>query len=202
MSDQLLERVARNEPGAVNECIARYEGLVWSLARRFCPNRADAEDAVQDIFIELWRSAGRYDKTLSAESTFVGVIARRELIDRYRTRMRRRDTTTGDQGDVRAPSSTPPLEIREEAARAARLSDHLAGKERLVIALAVERGMTQAGIARYTGISVGSVKSHSRRGLRKLRWMLDTGGDPTMRRWSRSSPEPGNRPGSDARPAN
>src|SRR5678816_3425476 len=88
----LLGRVAAGVPGAVDECIARYGGLVWTLARRFSSNSADAEDATQEIFLDLWRSAARFDPIAASETTFVALIARRRLIDRRRRRQRRGDT--------------------------------------------------------------------------------------------------------------
>ena len=85
----ILERVARGDPGAPAACIERFRGLVWSLARRLCANASDAEDAVQEIFIDVWKSASRFDPAIASETTFVAMIARRRLIDRGRRRMRR-----------------------------------------------------------------------------------------------------------------
>jgi RNA polymerase sigma-70 factor (ECF subfamily) len=76
-----LERMAAGDPLAVEGCLEKYRGLVWSMARRFAGNHADAEDVVQEIFIELWRHAGRFDAAVAAESTFVTTIARRRLIE-------------------------------------------------------------------------------------------------------------------------
>ena len=85
----ILERVAAGDPAAPNECIARFSGLVWSLARRLCSSPSDAADAVQEIFIDLWKSAPRFDSSIASETTFVAMIARRRLIDRGRRKMRR-----------------------------------------------------------------------------------------------------------------
>ncbi|MEL7087785.1 MAG: sigma factor [Planctomycetota bacterium] len=57
----LLPRVAQGEAEAVRRCLQRYQGLVWSLARRTLGSGPDAEDLVQDVFIELWKKADRYD---------------------------------------------------------------------------------------------------------------------------------------------
>lgn len=57
----LLPAVAAGERPAMESCLERYEGLVWALARRMLGDGPEAEDAVQDVFIELWKSAGRFD---------------------------------------------------------------------------------------------------------------------------------------------
>jgi len=70
-------------------CLDSFGPLVWSLARKYTPTQADAEDAVQDIFLDLWRSASRYDPERSSEPAFVAMIARRRLVDLRRRRARR-----------------------------------------------------------------------------------------------------------------
>src|SRR5262245_60755498 len=119
MSDSILTRVAAGKTGAVDECLVRYGGLVWSLARRQSPSYADAEDAVQEIFIDLWNSAARFDERVASEVTFVAMIARRRLIDRRRKLSRTVETAP------LTPTVDPPtsptrdeLAIREEADRA------------------------------------------------------------------------------------
>ena len=82
--DTLIGRLAAGESGAPAECMERFGGLVWALARRFSTNSADAEDAVQEIFSSLWQNADRFDPSIASETTFVGMIARRRLIDRRR----------------------------------------------------------------------------------------------------------------------
>ena len=90
----LLQRVADGDAAAVDECLSEYGGLVWSLARKMCPRHEDAEDAVQEIFIEVWRKADNYDPDVASEATYITMIARRRLIDRYRRRSRDLDTTS------------------------------------------------------------------------------------------------------------
>jgi RNA polymerase sigma-70 factor, ECF subfamily len=78
----MLTRVAARERAAVRECMASYGGLIWYLARRLSQTLLDAEDATQEIFMDIWRSAGRYDPALGSEKIFIMTIARRRLIDR------------------------------------------------------------------------------------------------------------------------
>ncbi len=68
----------------MQDCLKTYGGLVWALAKRMLPNQNDAEDAVQDIFIDVWKNAERFDEEQSSETTFIAMLARRRLIDRLR----------------------------------------------------------------------------------------------------------------------
>ena len=83
-SSLLLARIARGDERAVRECVQQYGALVWSMARRWSAHASDAEDAVQEIFIDLWRTASRYDSARATEAGWVAMIARRRLIDRTR----------------------------------------------------------------------------------------------------------------------
>lgn len=174
MSDEpsILERVARGDPAAPNECIARFSGLVWSLARKLCSSPSDAEDAVQEIFIDLWRSSVRFDPSIASETTFVAMIARRRLIDRGRRRMRRPEVPqiaeTLADGRERADRGA----IREEHAIAQRAFEQLRPEQQQVLQLAIHHGCSHEQIATATGMPLGTVKTHARRGLIKIRQIL------------------------------
>jgi RNA polymerase sigma-70 factor (ECF subfamily) len=66
-AEPLLPRIAAGDERAVRECVARYGSLVWSLVRRWSPNPQEAEDAVQDVFIDIWRTASRFDASRATE---------------------------------------------------------------------------------------------------------------------------------------
>lgn len=162
----LLRRVAEGDANAVRECIAQYGGLVWSIARRF--ELADAEDAVQEIFLDLWKSAARFDPTIASEAAFVAMIARRRLIDRRRTRRRR--PTTEQLPEVAVDQAARP-DACAEAAQAARALEQLRPEQRRVLVLATY-GMSHGEIAAQTGMPLGTVKAHARRGLISIRAAL------------------------------
>ena len=168
----ILERVAAGDPAAPSECIDRFSGLVWSLARRLCPTAAEAEDAVQEIFIDLWKSAGRFDASIASETTFVAMIARRRLIDRGRRRMRRPEVpqiaeTVADPAEARDRSPAG-----EESAIAQRAFAQLRPEQQQVLQLAIHHGCSHEQIATATGMPLGTVKTHARRGLIKMRQIL------------------------------
>lgn len=180
MPQTLLERIAAGDPAAVDECIACYSGLVWSLARRYLGRHADAEDAVQEVFIEIWRNAARFDPGIAAESTFITMIARRRLIDRQRRRAR----VMGTQSLVDEPVAPPAppqdrIELEEHAERARSHMGRLREEERRVLEMSLLEGLTQSQIAEAARMPLGTVKTHARRGLARLREMLETDLDPT-----------------------
>ncbi len=176
VTECVLPRIAAGDPTAVPDCIARYGGLVWSLARRFLGNPADAEDAVQDVFIDLWKNAARFDPTRASEPTYVTMIARRRLIDRKR----RDGRAPGAQPLGDEPAGVPHagsdrVDIEDEAAKAAAALNELRDDERRVIQMAIYQGLTHEEIATATGLPVGTVKTHIRRGLIRVRERLDGG---------------------------
>lgn len=172
MSDDapLLGRVAAGDGEAVQACLDRFGNLVWSLARRFTPNQADAEDAVQEIFIDLWSSAARYDSTRASETTFVAMVARRRLIDRLRKSRRQPGMEElASTADLQHPDASPDVGLRDDAARAARVLRTLKPEQQQVIKLAVYEGHTHQSIADALQMPLGTVKTHLRRGLLKVR---------------------------------
>lgn len=172
----LLPRVAQGETTAIDECLDRYGGLVWSLARRLSPSVPDAEDAVQEIFIDLWRSAARYREELGEEATFVATVARRRLIDRQRTLGRTPEPRPIDQAAFsRAAPASAPKELSEEAIRAVACLEKLKETEREVLELSIYHGLPQSSIAERTGAPLGTVKTLIRRGLIRLRSCMQLG---------------------------
>jgi RNA polymerase sigma-70 factor (ECF subfamily) len=174
-TDCVLPRIAAGDPAAVPDCLARYGGLVWSLARRFLGNAADAEDAVQDVFIELWKKAARYDPSRGSEPTYVTMVARRRLIDRKR-KAGRAPAAQPLPDEAPARAGRDRVELEDEAARAAAVLGELREDERRVIRMAVYQGLTHEEIAAATGLPIGTVKTHIRRGLIRVRERLAAGG--------------------------
>ena len=176
VTECVLPRIAAGDPAAVPDCIARYGGLVWSLASRFLGNATDAEDAVQDVFIELWKNAARYDPTRASEPTYITMIARRRLIDRKRRAGRTLASQSLTEETAAAPRRGDRIELEDEAARAAAVLNELREEERHVIKMAVYQGLTHEEIAAATGLPIGTVKTHIRRGLIRVRERLAAGG--------------------------
>jgi RNA polymerase sigma-70 factor (ECF subfamily) len=173
VADNVLKRIAAGDSAAVDECLRQYGGLVWSLARRFSPDHAESEDAVQEVFVDIWRSADRFDESVGSEATFITMIARRRLIDRHRKRSRQVDTAALVEEALPAESEGQDrLEIAEDAAQARRALNQLRSEERRVLELSIYQGLSQSKIAEATQLPLGTVKTHARRGLIRLREML------------------------------
>ena len=165
-----LQRVAQGDPRAIDELLARYRPLVWSIVRkRVSP--AAAEDVVQEVFIQLWTSAGRFDPARASEAAFVGMIASRRVVDH-----RRRDELRG--GTEAIPEDPPAdftgfaeVDVRDEAERAERALAELRPEERRALRLSLS-GLSHTEIADRIHVPLGTVKSHVRRGLQRVRSLL------------------------------
>ncbi len=171
-SEPLLVKIGNGDKSAVPDCLDRYGGLVWSMARRLTGSSEDAEDAVQEIFVSLWRSAHRFDPAKSSETTFVALIARRRIIDFLR---RRHPAAAADEhlalDEVEDVSDAPEsrIDLNEEAQLALREIEALPSAQSKAIKLAVFSGLSHPQIAESLNLPLGTIKSHIRRGLVKVR---------------------------------
>ena len=170
----VFDRLAHGDAGAMQECLQRFRSLIWSMAKKRGLSDEDAEDLSQEVMIELWKSAGRFDATKASEPAFVAMITRRRLIDRIR-RQNRRPTTQAIVPDIHeeADREHEHLENRVELAIASQALRCLRPKERYVLLLSTIQGMSHGQISDLTGIPLGTVKTYIRRGLIKVREILE-----------------------------
>lgn len=175
----ILERVATGDSLAVAECLDKYGNLVWSLARRYLGNSADAEDAVQEIFIELWSCAHRYQKTSGSETTFIATITRRRLIDRIRKNGRKPpvDSLTNEAGGQHEPPVLSCLEDATDVQLVARVLKTMDSGTREILSMALGDGYTHSEIATRLELPLGTVKTKARRGLMRVREQLELAGE-------------------------
>ncbi|HPO93018.1 MAG TPA: sigma-70 family RNA polymerase sigma factor [Phycisphaerales bacterium] len=169
----LMRRVAGNQPQAAEELYDRFAPLVYRLAFQAMPTRADAEDAVQEIFVRLWRTADRYDPKRAALVTWVMLISRRHLVDRLR-RSRAR-VKAGALDEKQAESlGAPQLEsagmerderFRELMGRVNKLPE----LQRTVVLRAYLGGQTLRQIGEELNTPLGTIKSALSRALVRLR---------------------------------
>jgi RNA polymerase sigma-70 factor, ECF subfamily len=178
VSQAILQRIANGDGRAVEDCLDKYGALVWSIARKMLRSSDEAEDAVQEIFVDIWKNAGRFDATLSSETTFIAMIARRRLIDRIRYTTRRISPDSLD--DVLLEPFTradKTIHMNVEAEQAAEAMRTLKPEQQQVLRLAIVHGMSHQEIADATGMPLGTVKTHARRGLIQVRQSLGLAGE-------------------------
>ncbi|MGE0321044.1 MAG: RNA polymerase sigma factor [Polyangiaceae bacterium] len=166
----LLERVALGDRDAISQCVREFGPLIWALVARRLGRGADAEDLVQEILLEVWRNASRYEPARSSEATFVAVIARRRVVDRMRRRAARPE---GAAPDLELPSEQQrQMEASVDARRVLEELDSFPEDQKKVLMLAVVNGLSHGEIAEQTALPLGTVKTHVRRGLNRIRERL------------------------------
>jgi len=177
VTEAILQRIANGDRNAVEECLNKYGALVWSLARKMLRNSADAEDAVQEIFIDVWKNAARFDSSKASEVTFIAMIARRRLIDRIRHLTRRISPDSLDNILLEPFSrSDKVMQTGLEAEQAAEALRNLRPEQQQVLNLSIVQGMSHQEISERLGIPLGTVKTHARRGILQVREDLGLGG--------------------------
>lgn len=178
MADSILKRIADGDRNAVQECLNKYGGLVWSIARKLLRDQDDAEDAVQEVFVDVWKNAARFDETQASETTFIAMIARRRVIDKIRHSARRISADSLDDVLLEPfTRSDKAMQISVEAEEAAKAMRTLRPEQQQVLRLSIVQGMSHQEIADATGMPLGTVKTHARRGLVAVREVLGVRGN-------------------------
>lgn len=170
----MLQRIASGDSAAVRECIDKFGPLIWSIARRLSRTPSDAEDATQEIFLDIWRSAARFDASQGSDKVFITTIARRRLIDRLRKTSAEPPMDPVEALDtVEWSGSASASEICIEAEQATRALQELRPEQRQVLELGLLHGLSQSEIALRLQMPLGTVKSFMRRGLIKVREVMN-----------------------------
>jgi RNA polymerase sigma factor (sigma-70 family) len=170
--EAILPSVSAGESRAMNLCITRYGGLVWSIVRKSVKESAEAEDLVQEVFTEIWKKASAFDPSVASEATFIGLITRRRTIDFLRRKGRQPNFETLEAAElIPLPSSeTSSITCDPETIKSSVAS--LPAETRELFQLFFDRGFTHPEIAEKTGLPLGTVKTRLRRGLITLREQL------------------------------
>lgn len=166
----ILQRIAAGEKAAVDDCLREYSGLVWTLASRSCRCGADAEDAAQDIFLEIWQNANCFDPQKASEATFVSMLARRRLVDRYRKETSAPDMVSMETSTIElVGDGNDQVEIADEASKAASCFRKLPESQQSILGFSIHQGKAHSWISAALNMPLGTVKTHARRGLLQLR---------------------------------
>jgi len=165
----MAERLAAGDPTALRAAFNRYGGLVHAIALRRLGTPQDAEDVTQQVFVRAWRGRATLDLQRGALGAWLVGITRRQIADRLASR--RRDLELADRVG-RMSFGSPPAPAPDSVVEALAVADelnHLPDQVGTVVRLAFFDDLTHQQIAALTGLPLGTVKSHLRRGLERLR---------------------------------
>jgi RNA polymerase sigma-70 factor (ECF subfamily) len=170
MSDtdlDLLGRVAARDRAAFAALYDRYAPRAFGLILKLVRNRTDAEDVLQEAFLQVWNQAGRFDPGRASADVWVLLIARSRAVDRLRRRTVVTTDEVPDAGRTEEPAAG--LVRREEGDRVRAALGHLPAEQRDPICLAFFHGLTHEQIAARLSLPLGTVKTRIRLGMARLR---------------------------------
>jgi len=189
---RLLSRVALGDRQAFEAVYRSTSAQLFGVVLRINSDRAQAEEVLQEVFVNVWRAAGAFDAALGQPLTWLTSVARNRAIDSLRRRaaepatVSRYQGSEDDEGDERdlleaMPSAAAgPLELLTQASETHALEqcmESLSGEQRSSLALAYYQGLSHAEVAEQMSQPLGTVKSWLRRGLLSLRSCLDRAAD-------------------------
>ncbi len=171
---QLLRRIAANDRQALAEFYDQIAGPLFSIATRILGDAHEAEEVVQDVFLQIWEKAATFDAALGSPFHWAMRIARNRSIDRLRARQRRTKLAEQFHENFEITTKGPAaVELGEEAVVQIRSTvGSLPADQRRVIEMAFFGGLTHFEIAAALGEPLGTVKARIRRGMMKLRESL------------------------------
>jgi RNA polymerase sigma-70 factor, ECF subfamily len=183
LSDEaLVAQIARGDEQALGAFYDRFGRTVFSVALRVVRNAQVAEEATQEAFLAVWRSADEYRASRGSARTWLLTIAHRRAVDRVRYEQRRvaanepLDDTTQAQIRETLPSAEDEAWVVFERERLVRALAQIPDAERELIELAYFDGYTQSQLAERLGLPLGTVKRRTFTGLRRLRELLEAEG--------------------------
>ncbi len=172
----LVERIVAGDGDALSDLYDRFSGVLLAVIRRIVGAAGDAEEVLQEVFIQAWKQAERYDPSRSSVSNWLSLIARSRSIDRLR-KVQVKERTAQAAFIENPRSDTSPEGVRnvlmwERRKRLRAALAELPDEQRQVIEMAFFQGLTQSEISKSTGIPLGTVKTRTLLAMKKLRVAL------------------------------
>jgi len=170
-----MTRVRSGDMRALEELYDRHGGLLYSAALRILGRPADAEEAVQEAWLQAWNKAESFDPTRGAVAAWLLTLVRSRAVDRLRSRASRQrmEQVVADAPPAQAAEEPPAsAEQRQFQQRVTSALNTLAPQQRQVLELAYFGGLSQSEIASRLEAPLGTVKSWTRQGLLRLRELL------------------------------
>ncbi len=172
----LLRAVAAGDKEALRQLYTRHSAVLFALALRVLTDRAEAEDVLQEAFVQIWKTAGSFDEGRGRPLGWLIMLTRSRAIDRLRSRKTRSRVAESMAKDTSqtAGSTTPADEaLASEAQRTVRNAlKSLPSEQRIPIEMAYFGGLTQFEIAQQLSQPLGTVKTRMRSGMMRLREQL------------------------------
>jgi RNA polymerase sigma-70 factor, ECF subfamily len=178
----LLQQVASGDRDAFMRFYERYASLAFTFALRLLGSRSDAEDLLQEVFLQVWHQARHYSPERGSPEAWLITMTRSRAIDRLRSMHRREMSSLSPDEPGRAAGGTqlkPATQASEAKLTVQGVLAKLPETQRTVLELAYFDGLTQSEIAARLGEPLGTVKTRMRTGLERLRGFL--GAEPTGR---------------------
>ena len=173
LSDEaLVALVSRSDESALAELYDRVGGIAYGLAYRILRDESLAEDAVQEAFLGLWRSASSFIPERAKASTWILTLVHRRAVDLVRREQRRRTEPLEGAPEPSEGSAEEAAWLRHERARVQTALAELPDQQREAIELAYYGGYTQSELAERLGQPLGTIKSRMFSGLTRLRELL------------------------------
>ena len=173
---RLIEQVAEANERALQQLFDRTSPKLFGICLRILHDKQDAEDALQEVYVSVWRRAGSFDAARSSPITWMATIARNRSIDRLRSSHRSRGTASADEALNVADTSADSFEMASLAQDGARLHhclEKLEAKQNGAIREAFFDGFAYSQLAERAGVPLGTMKSWIRRGLQSLKKCLE-----------------------------
>jgi RNA polymerase sigma-70 factor (ECF subfamily) len=171
----LVRRMAAGEADALAELYDRYAPVLLAVGRRILGEAGEADEILQEAFLQAWKQAERYDSGRSSVSTWLVLLARSRALDRFRSRDARDRARIAAEREPQPNTSSGADDNVLHAERRRRVRDALAElpeEQRQVVELAFYEGLSQTEIATRTGAPLGTVKTRALLGMKKLRHAL------------------------------
>lgn len=165
----LVARAVAGHADSIGELFDRHAGRMKSLALRILRAGEEADDVVQEVFVQAWQQAGRFDAQRGNVLAWLSIMTRSRALDRWRRRSTRRESGVSEAHELEAPG--PAENVAEGWAARTALAD-LPQDQRLPLELAYWEGLSQTEIAARLGLPLGTVKTRMRMGLKTLRERL------------------------------